>query len=474
MYEDRCTIVLDIGKTHGKLTLWAADGALLARRSRLNASVDAGPYRALDTDGIEAWMCATLTEFATLGQVGAIIPVAHGAAAALIRNGKLACPPVDYEQPIPAVVRARYDVARDDFTQTGSPSLPNGLNLGAQLFWLDEITPALANTNVLIVPWAQYWAWVLSGVAASEVTSLGCHTDLWRPAEGHPSTLAIRCGWANRFAPLRRADDVLGPLRREWVERTGLPADTQVLCGLHDSSAALLAARGFREIADYEATVVSTGTWFVAMRSPSACANPAHIALPENRDCLINVDAYGKLIPSARFMGGRELETLTARDGEHLESVPDQRGILDAVAGVVLSGAMALPTLASGFGPYPHARHCWRSEPAERDARRAAVSLYGALVLETSLALIDAREIILVEGRFAEATVFVRALASLLPDTAVYVSHPHNGVPYGALRLMHPGLPPQGSLRRVEPLAVDLTDYRTIWRLEADRMEHAA
>ncbi len=39
---------------------------------------------------------------------GAIIPVAHGAAVAAIRNGQLAFPPVDYEAPIPDGVMAAY------------------------------------------------------------------------------------------------------------------------------------------------------------------------------------------------------------------------------------------------------------------------------------------------------------------------------------------------------------------------------
>ena len=471
--RDRCTVVLDVGKTHTKLTLWAPDGALIARRSRPNAVVDAGGYQALDAAAIEVWAAATLREFAGLGHVGAIVPVGHGAAAALIRDERLACSPVDYEQPIPAATRARYDVERDHFSQTGSPALPEGLNLGAQLFWLEQLTPSLARSDVAIVPWPQYWAWLLSGVAASEVTSLGCHTDLWRPAEYRPSALSVARGWAERFAPLRRADEVLGVLRREWVARTGLPVDTEVLCGLHDSNAALLAARGFAQIADREATVVSTGTWFVAMRSPGALASSAPFEVPEGRDCLINVDAYGKLIPSARFMGGRELELLNARCAERLDHAPDQARILDAIGEVVSAESMALPTLAPGFGPYPNAVHRWCCEPTQPDARRAASGLYAALAMDTALGLIDAREIILVEGRFAEAEVFVRALAALRPDTAVYVSHAHDGVPYGALRLSNPGLPPPGTLRRVEPLAIDLTAYADRWRFEANRVEQA-
>jgi sugar (pentulose or hexulose) kinase len=472
--RDRCTVVLDVGKTHTKLTLWAPDGALMVRRSRPNKVIDAGGYRALDVAAIEGWAAATLKEFAALGHVGTIVPVAHGAAAALIRDARLACSPVDYEQPIPAATRTRYDAERDHFSQTGSPALPEGLNLGAQLFWLEQLTPSLARSDVTILPWPQYWTWLLCGVAASEVTSLGCHTDLWRPSESRPSALSVARGWAERFAPLRRADEVLGVLRRQWVARTGLPADTEVLCGLHDSNAALLAARGFAQIADHEATVVSTGTWFVAMRSRGALADSQRLEVPEGRDCLINVDAYGKPIPSARFMGGRELELLNAHAGERLDHLPDQAQILDALPDVVSAGSMALPTLAPGFGPYPHARHRWCGEPTESNAHRAASGLYAALAMDTALSLIGAREVILVEGRFAEAEIFVRALAALRPDAAVYVSHAHNGVPYGALRLSNTAMPPPGTLRRVEPLTIDLGTYADRWRLEAAHMEQAA
>jgi sugar (pentulose or hexulose) kinase len=469
--HDRCIVILDAGKTHTKLTLWAPDGVVMAQHSRQNAIVDAGGYRALDAAAIEVWIAATLKKFAGFGQVGAIVPIGHGAAAALIRDEGLACPPLDYEQPIPAATRSRYDAGRDRFSDTGSPALPDGLNLGAQLFWLEELSPSLARSGYTILPWPQYWAWLLSGVAASEVTSLGCHTDLWRPSESGPSALSVARGWAQRFAPLRRADEVLGVLRREWVARTGLPADTQVLCGLHDSNAALLAARGFPQIADREATVVSTGTWFVAMRSRGARDDAKRVEVPEYRDCLINVDAYGKLIPSARFMGGRELELLNAHPSERLDHVPDQARILEAVADVVSGDTMALPTLMPGFGPYPHARHRWCREPKEPDAHRAAAGLYAALTLDTALTLIGAREVILVEGRFAQAEVFVRALAALRSDAAVYVSHAHNGVPYGALRLCNPAMPPPGTLRRVEPLAIDLKAYADRWRLEATRSE---
>lgn len=468
--SNRCTVVLDVGKTHAKLTLWTAEGSLIERRSRANPALVSGVYRALDAAGIEMWAAEVLADFASLGHVGTIIPVGHGAAAALIRSGQLACAPLDYEQPIPTPTRGRYDAIRDQFSQTGSPSLPNGLNLGAQLFFLEELMPSLGQADVTILLWPQYWAWILCGTAASEVTSLGCHTDLWCPTRSRPSLMSIARGWAQRFAPLRRAGEVLGTLRPEWVARTGLPADTQVLCGLHDSNAALLAARGFPQIAHHEATVVSTGTWFVAMRSPNNIVHADAAIVPENRDCLINVDVDGKVIPSARFMGGRELELLSQSWTERLDC-PDQQRMLDAVAEVVSEGSMALPTLTPGCGPYPHARHRWYREPKHSDTHRAAAGLYAALAMDAALTLIGASNVILIEGRFAEAEVFVRALATLRPDDALYVSHAHNGVPYGALRLLNPQLPGPAALRHVDPLSIDLTSYADHWRSAAARLE---
>ena len=467
-------VVLDIGKTMSKLTLWTPAGELVERRTRPNDRVDGPGYLALDAAGIESWLADTLRDFAALAPIEAIIPVGHGAAAAVVKNGRLAAPPMDYEQPMPAAERADYDSGRDPFARTGSPALPDGLNLGAQLHHLEALDPGLLSDDATILPWPQYWAWLLSGVAASEVTSLGCHSDLWQPPAARPPALASSRGWADKLPPLHRAGDVLGPIRPEWAERTGLPASTVIYCGIHDSNAALLAARGFPEIADHESTVLSTGTWFVAMRSPAPDAEVQIDRLPEARDCLVNVDAFGRPVPSARFMGGREIELLTGIDTRRIDIVPDQPQLVASLPQVLASGAMVLPTFAGGFGPFPHARGRWVGMPVEQAERRAAVSLYAALVADVSLDLIGACDRILIEGRFAEAQIFVRGLATLRPETAIYVANAHNDVSYGALRLIVPDLQPKAQLARVEPLELDLGAYRSRWRAEAEQMEAAA
>lgn len=181
------------------------------------------------------------------------------------------------------------------------------------------------------------------------------------------------------------------------------------------------------------------------------------------RDCLINVDAFGQPVPSARFMGGREIESLIEIDTRQVDIKPDQPALLEAVPEVLATEAMVLPTLAPGNGPYPEGTGGWRNRPECWFARRAAACLYAALVADTSLDLIGSKDRLLVEGRFAEAEVFVRALASLRPQTEIFVANAHNDVSFGALRLIDPSLRPDGTLRRVEPLEQDLSSYREAW-----------
>lgn len=466
--DKTCVVVLDVGKTLAKLSLWDRAGRLLGRRTRRNDRIDAGNYAALDVFGVESWLATMLGEFNRIGRIGAVIPVGHGAGAALVRDGRLTMLPLDYEVPLPADARRRYDADRDRFCDTGSPALPDGLNLGAQLHWLQEMHPEAFSAGTMILPWAQYWSWLLSGIGASEVSSLGCHTDLWLPHLARPSALADTRGWAAMLAPLRKAGDILGTITPAWRARTGLSRDVRIHCGLHDSNAALLAARGFAEIAGHEATVLSTGTWFVAMRSPAA---GAVVGLPEGRDCLVNVDVSGVAVPSSRFMGGREIELLTGAYTQRIDLEADQPALVAAVPAVLTAGSMVLPTMVPGFGPFPHGRGRWSAMPTGATECCTAVALYAALVADAALALIGSRERLLIEGRFAQAEVFVRGLATLRPETAVYTADVRADVSFGALRQIEPALKTPGELLRVAPLAANLDAYRAKWRREGGRTE---
>ena len=449
--------VIDIGKTHSRLTTYRENGAMADRQSRTTPRGE----RSLDIDGIATWLVTALAHANAVAPICAVVPVGHGAAAAVIRDDTIIGGVDDYEASIDPSVLAEYRCARDGFAMTGSPSLPNGLNLGAQLFARTR-NGAAFGPGTMIVPWPQYWAWRLSGIAASEVTSLGCHTDLWDVEAGCPSRLAIREGWAGCLPTLRHAADALGTITPRWAASTGICPGALVHAGLHDSNAALVAARAVAGADDL--TVLATGTWFVAMRQIAMGSRFAASDLPEAQDCLVNVDVDGLPVPSARFMGGREIALLCSDDTPAIDAPVVQQQMLAAVATVIDAGSMALPNWAGGSGPFPYASADWIARPGDEVARAAAVALYAALVVDTMLDLVGTRATIAIEGRFAASVLFVRALATLRPDARIVVLPPDVDVSFGALKLVRPTIAAPAIGRAVEPLAISLGEYRATWR----------
>jgi sugar (pentulose or hexulose) kinase len=461
--REGCVVVLDVGKTLSKLTIWSPDRKLMERRQHRNSRAVGDGYPALDVKGISFWLAQTLAAYARLGEITAIIPVGHGAAACLVNDDGSFAPSLDYEAEPPTEVRERYLKMRDPFAVTGSPLLPFCLNLGLQLLWLESVAPEKFR-QARIVTWPQYWAWRLSDVAATEVTSLGCHTDLWMPAECRPSPMAVAHGWGERLAPLRHAGEVLGCVTKEWADRCNLPKDCEVICGLHDSNAALVATRGYPEIDGRECTVLSTGSWFIAMRSAAPDAKIDLSSIPEARDCLVNVDVSGKPVPSARFMGGRDVELLEVAVGSKVDIVDCADALVNIALTMIKKNVFALPTFEKGIGPFPASIGHWVQRPPDQIGRRAVAGLYLALMANTCLDLIDSKETLVIEGRFATDVVFIRALAALRPSQKVFLSDANNSLPYGALRLLDTDLSPSHALVRVEPLSCDLKSYAATWR----------
>ncbi len=399
--------IVDIGKTRSKLTLWARGGKLLAQFDHANA-IGAQKPRQLDLRGAGDWLKGALGEAAGLARIDAIVPVGHGAAGVLMAGETPLCA-LDYEAAPPREIAKAYDVLRDPFEATLSPRLADGLNLGVQLFWLERLHPDVWPKAGGFLLWPQYWAWFLSGERATEVTSLGCHSDLWRPREHRFSDLAISRGWAERLGPLRGAGEVLGPIRPALADELGLPSDCRVYCGLHDSNAALHAARGRADLADRPFAVVSTGTWFVCLAAGGA--GPA--AYHPSQDMLANVDVAGQPTPTARFMGGRDYE---AWMGAALGAASDPE---------LLREASALTD--------------WSRAPGPLRATRAALEL--ARRTDRALRLVAAEGPILIEGRFATDEAFAVALARLRPIQAVRRGDMADGVALGALRLAAPAAP---------------------------------
>ena len=182
------------------------------------------------------------------------------------------------------------------------------------------------------------------------------------------------------------------------------------------------------------------------------------VDLDPRRDTLVNVSAFGDPIPSARFMGGREWETLMRG-----------RPAAPARPGAVLErGVFLLPAAEPGSGPFQGRAAGWtvpedRLDPGER---AAAVSFYLALMTATCLDLIGADGPTVLEGPFTSNAPFRRMLAAATGRPVLHAASGGTGTSIGAALLTSAAAigPDQAVSDPEDPDAPHLAAYAAEWR----------
>ncbi|MFV8817560.1 FGGY-family carbohydrate kinase [Haliea sp. E17] len=454
-----CSFVLDIGKTHIKAHVIDAAGDSVASRETLNRVQSEGVYPHYAIDAIWRFLLDSLESLNRTFPITAIAVTTHGAAAALVdreRGGDgLILPVLDYEFVGIESIDEAYRKERPDFSETGSPELPAGLNLGRQLAWLEARFPVefAAATDILMYP--QYWVWRLCGERVSEVSSLGCHTDLWAPWEQGYSSLVTTRGWTQKFPRLVPAWENVGRITATVAAQTGLSPDCAVIAGVHDSNASYLRYR--RGMPERPFSVVSTGTWAIVMDSSAGREK-----LDAERDMLANVDVYGRPFVCSRFMGGREYQAIC----EFLGGDPDAPFSTADILAIIAAGLLCLPTWQAGSGPFSQRRGRIQGAVAPDTVPAALASLYCALVLDYQLELLGSSGDIVIGGAFLKNAGLCGLLAKLREPQQLLCSADLTGTVQGTAMLTrweHPARlePMQG----IEPVQIDgLAEYRALWR----------
>ncbi|MZR11552.1 carbohydrate kinase [Maritimibacter sp. DP07] len=446
--------VLDIGKTNAKVALVDTDTmSELAVVTRPNTVRPGPPYPHFDVEGIWDFLLESLSVFQADHGIDRISVTTHGATFVLLdETGELATPVMDYEFTGPEALAEAYDALRPDFSESGSPRLPVGLNAGAQLHWLLESQDGLRERVAQVVSYPQYWSGRLTGHFANELTSLGCHTDLWNPHIGRFSSLVEALGLSAKMAPLALASDEAGALRPDIAARTGIAPGTSVMSGIHDSNASLYPHLR-RMAAPF--SVVSTGTWVVAM-----AIGAREVTLDPARDALVNVNGLGDPTPSARFMGGREYERM--RGETAAPSGADVARVLEAPL-------FLLPAIEMGSGPFAGHRGGWSVPDMTPGEKSVALSWYLALMTATCLDMIGARGPSVVEGPFARNAHFVDMFAAAT-GRPVILSTSATGTSSGAALLADRNATFEMPGRTVEVARPNLKAYAQAW---AERVARA-
>ncbi|MBX2837833.1 MAG: carbohydrate kinase [Gammaproteobacteria bacterium] len=446
--------VIDLGKTNSKVALVDTSTSTELEILKQPSAVDStGLYPSLDHQAIKSFIFDSLKCFAKNHRIDAITVTTHGATAALITaNGDLALPVLDYEYADIDELRPQYNLHRPSFEQTGSPALPGGLNIGAQLFWLQTKFPEQFAKAACVLTWPQYWVHVLTAERHNDVTSLGCHTDLYEPHYKRYSTLIDKMKWTSRMPPTRQSGQISNTLLPQIANELKLPISLPVHTGIHDSNASLVP-----HLVSHSSpfSVVSTGTWFIVMAIGGVPAT-----LHERRDTLLNVNALGEPVPSARFMGGRERDLLD----KHSQGSEDA---LKSLLSDINSAPMLMPSVVPNTGPYPNETHRWiEVEPPQGSPLRScAIALYLALMTNECMHMVGCDGPTYIEGPLAQDQVYAQML-SVVSDRSVWISDSETGTSVGAAMLIEkPVRPPSYTSVTLDPSLRDpLQRYAIVWQ----------
>lgn len=422
-------LIFDIGKTHVKVTLLSLSGEKIYQNRTSNRVKETRPYRSYDVDHIWAWLLKEITKLAKNHTIKFISIATHGAAAALVNveTETLLLPIMDYEFEDYPNHLSDYKALRPGFHITGSPEFPAGLNLGRQLHWQSQILSDSDRQSATLLMYPQYWAWRLTGKICTEVTSLGCHTDIWDIHNNAPTSLMKTLGLDKALPSIMPAWETLGPIKETLAEALGLNPNCKILPGVHDSNAGYLPI--LKTAKKERPTVVSSGTWSVVMDSEASL-----IKLDKSKDMLVNIDAEGTPLATARYMGGREFGLICERLDTDITTTFTDKDIQE----IIESNTFILPSFCIGTGPYPNKEGQIVFDGEKIDVNgKAAATIYSALMLNDILKRLDqdTHRDILIEGSFAKNSVLCALIAKLNPSRKVRIESQGNGVTKGCFLL---------------------------------------
>lgn len=171
---------------------------------------------------------------------------------------------------------------------------------------------------------------------------------------------------------------------------------------------------------------------------------------------LASVDAFGSPVATARFMGGREYETIAGTDAH-----PN----LPALINVMERQAMALPAFASG-GPFAGREgRLLNAESLSGSERASVATLYVVLMCELLIELLGAEGDVLIDGPLATNPLFGSVLAACMPTRSVWLSPGDGGNTRAACYLAGFQDFPSQAMKPAPPLTLKaLSEYRHAWR----------
>lgn len=429
--------VFDVGKTNKKLFFFDEQYKIvLERTARFEETVDEDGDSCEDLVNLTRWIKETLSEITQLKrfEIKGINFSAYGASFVhLDENGAPIGYLYNYLKPYPEELKNQfyntYGGELQVSTETASPVLGN-LNSGMQLYRLKYQKPQMFNKIKHSLHLPQYLSYLITKQFFSDITSVGCHTNLWNFNESDYHQWVRNEGIADKLAPLYASDSAVK------VEIEG--QECCVGIGLHDSSAALIPFfTSFHE----PFVLISTGTWCVTLNP----FNESQLTSEELKsDCLCYISYKGKPVKASRLFAGNEHEQQSKRIADHFKKPDDFYKKVkhnSAMLTKLQNNAKAIGIKAewdnlasSGFDK----RELSSFANADEAYHQLMIDLVNLQAISTNMVVKDTGvKRIFVDGGFSNNVIYMQLLAAAFPDMEVFAASVAQATSIGAALAIH-------------------------------------
>ncbi|MEO6722680.1 MAG: FGGY family carbohydrate kinase [Ferruginibacter sp.] len=302
--------IFDVGKTNKKLFLFNRQYEIVFEKTaKFNETVDEDGDPCENLESLRSSVFDSLKEVLGMKEycIKAVNFSAYGASFVYINEaGEPLTPLYNYLKEYPEHLRQQfYETYGGEINfahLTASPVL-GSLNSAMQLYRIKYERPGLFKKIKYALHLPQYLSFLISGVPCSDITSIGCHTNLWNFRENTYHQWVTTEGITEKLAPVLPANEVLP---------AALPGSKFFVgIGLHDSSAALIPyIVNFQE----PFVLISTGTWCISLNP----FNNEPLTTEElKNDCLSYMTFESKPVKASRLFAGYEHEQQVKRIADH-------------------------------------------------------------------------------------------------------------------------------------------------------------
>jgi sugar (pentulose or hexulose) kinase len=420
--------IFDVGKTNKKLFLFDEHYRIVFEKTlQFTETVDEEGDACENLEALTAWGRDSLKELMDLDKfdIKALNFSAYGASFVHIdEKGKPVTPLYNYLKPFPEKLKKQFykDYGGEMSVSiiTASPVLGH-LNSGMQLYWLKHQHPEVFEKIKYSLHLPQYLSYLITGEAYSDITSIGCHTNLWNFPQNNYHEWVLKEGIAGKLAPVYSSSEV--------VEARAFWKDFKVGIGLHDSSAALIP---YLACFSEPFILISTGTWCITLNP----FNTHPLTEAElKQDCLCYMSYKGDAVKASRLFAGNEHEIETKRIARHFDILP---GFYKTVA----YDERIIKELTGDKPAVPDIKFAERDlssyKSFETAYHRLMLDIMWQQLASTNLVIQDDKvSRIFVDGGFSKNPIYMHLLSEAFPEMEVFAASVAQATSVGAALAIH-------------------------------------